>query len=55
VRALHDRSQVSPRLGAAVAPVALDAERLRGNAPYRAAIQRVVKDEQARQAQESAQ
>jgi len=44
LRALHDPAQVVPRLGAALAPDALDAERLRRHPPYRAAVQRAIRE-----------
>ncbi|HTE51868.1 MAG TPA: hypothetical protein VK698_13530 [Kofleriaceae bacterium] len=42
LRALHDPAQVVPRLGAALAPAALDATRLRRQPPYAAAVRRAI-------------
>jgi len=49
LRALHDPAQVVPRLGAALAPGALDAARLRRHPPYRAAVRRAIMEMRERE------
>jgi Tol biopolymer transport system component len=51
LRALHDPAQVVPRLGAALAPGALDAGRLRRHPPYKAAVRRAIMEMGERQRQ----
>lgn len=53
LRALHDPAQVVPRLGAALAPAALDAGRLRRQPPHDAAVRRAILEaaERAREGQ----
>jgi Tol biopolymer transport system component len=51
LRALHDPAQVVPRLGAALAPTALDAARLHRQPIYRAAIRRAVREASERAAE----
>ncbi len=49
LRALHDPAQVVPRLGAALAPGALDVDRLHRHPPYRAAVRRAILEMSQRQ------
>jgi Tol biopolymer transport system component len=49
LRALHDPAQVVPRLGAALAPRALDAGRLRRHQRYDAAVRRAIREMAARE------
>ena len=51
LRALHDPAQVVPRLGAALAPAALDAARLRRHPPYQAAVRRAIREMRLRERQ----
>ncbi len=50
LRALHDPAQVVPRLGAALAPGALDATRLRRHPAYKEAVRRAVREMSEREA-----
>jgi Tol biopolymer transport system component len=51
LRALHDPAQVVARLGAALAPAPLDADRLRRHPPYQAAVRRAIREMQERERQ----
>ncbi len=50
LRALHDPAQVVPRLGAALAPGALDATRLRRHPAYKDAVRRAIREMSEREA-----